>query len=197
MYYSGGETCHTECWPERGYVIKQFRPRKPKFGGGIDPLRDTLELSFYREITCLERLQGNPRFPQIIHMDPDNLTIRMSWVGRPFKHFAKTKRDTYLEHAEQIVASLSDASIDVAYEWQPGDGKPGYCLSMMMVDGHDLNLIDFERAWPHGCARQHEFNSQFRHSFRDHDNVKFLETLRREITTTETTPPPKGTYETE
>lgn len=197
MYYSGGETCYTECWPERGYVIKQFRPRKPKFGRPIDPLRDTLDLSFYREVTCLERLRGNSRFPQIIDADPDNLTIRMSWVGVPFRHFAKDKRETYMSHAEQIVASLEEARIDVAYEWVPGDEKIGYCLSMMMVNGHQLNLIDFERAWPRGCDRESEFNLMFRNSFVDHDNSKFLAMLKDTISTTETTPPPKGTYETE
>ena len=195
MYRSKGETCLTECYPDQGYVIKQFRPRKPKFRTEIDPLRDSLELCFYREVTCLERLKHSPRFPKLLDSDPEKLSIKMSWVGYPFRHFAQDQRDTYLQHAEQIVKDLDEADIDVAYQWSPGDDRQGYCLSMMMVDGLNLNLIDFERAWPRGCDREYQFNSLFTESFAHHDNDIFLQHMKREISNIKITQPPEGRYE--
>jgi hypothetical protein len=121
----------------------------------------------------------------------------MSWVGYPFRHFARDQRNTYLQHAEQIVQDLDEAGVDVAYQWSPDDDRQGYCLSMMMVDGLNLNLIDFERAWPRGCDREDQFNSLFTESFAQHDNDIFLQHLRREISNTTVTPPPKGRYEEE
>jgi len=195
MYTSTGETCITECWPEHGHVIKQFRPRKPKFGRAIDPLRESLDLCFYRELTCLQRLAGNTHFPQLLDYNEDELWIKMTWVGRPFLHFADDNRDPYLAQVDPIVDALAESDIRLAYRWTPNDTRLGYCLSMMMVDGLNLNLIDFERAWPRGCDREYQFNSLFTESFAHHDNDIFLQHMKREISNTKITQPPEGRYE--
>lgn len=197
MYTSRGETCITECWPEHGHVTKQFKPRKPKFGRAIDPLRESLDLCFYRELTCLQRLAGKKHFPQVLDYNEDELWIKMTWVGRPFLHFADEQRDPYLAQVDPIVDALSESGIRLAYRWTPYDPRLGYCLSMMMVRSHQLGIIDFERAWPMGCGRESEFNDLFRDSFDGHSNTEFRRTLADTIINTMKQPPPKGIYEKE
>jgi len=63
MYRTSGETCSVECNPKENYVIKQFKPRKPKYGWEVEPLRQTLDLCVQREIICLERLQNEKGCP--------------------------------------------------------------------------------------------------------------------------------------
>lgn len=184
MYTSRGETCRTECYPDEGIVIKKFVPRKKKFGAPIDQLRGSLDLSFYRECTCLERLQDSNRFPKLIEANEKDLTVKMSWVGMPFLHHALDNKERYIKHADDIIDTLIKKNIKLAYEWKPDDQKIGYCLSMMMVNGNDLNLIDFERAWPVGCDRENEFNDLFKDSFKHHCNEKFRKILKETIITT-------------
>jgi hypothetical protein len=183
MYTSRGETCITECYPEEGYVIKLLRPRKAKFGRPINALRENLELCLYREVECLQRLKGQKHFPQLLDYDTKKLCVKMTWAGEHFQKCAEADRQQYIDQVDLIVDTLESQKIKLAYEWTPGDGRIGYCLSMMLLKDGVLNLIDFERAWPVGCDRETEFNSLFRESFSQHDNKKFKSILRETIIT--------------
>ena len=190
MYLTAGETCQVECHPEHNYVIKKFRPRKPKFGWReVDPLRKSLNLCFYREVTCLERLRSVDGFPTLIDCNKNELWIKMSYVGQPFLHFAKDDKQKYIDQVDNLVDALAKHDINVAYEWTPGDKKIGYCLSMMMVQGYKLSLIDFERAYPLGCSKEKQFGQYFTSSFVNHDNEEFKQILKDTIST------PKDTLE--
>jgi len=188
MYLSGGETCRVECYPKQNYIIKQFKPRKAKFGGGIDPLRESLDLCFYRELTCLQRLEKYAQFPTVLEHNQEQLWIKMQWVGRPFLHHAGEDRQQYIDQVDPVVDALEKEDILLAYQLTPGDTKVGYCLSMMMVDGYKLSIIDFERAWPVGCDRETEFNTMFKQSFSLHDNNEFREVMKHTISTTKIQP---------
>ena len=59
---------------------------------------------------------------------------------------------------------------------------------MMMVNGYDLSIIDFERAWPLGCDREHQFNTIFKQSFASHDNNEFKKVMKDTISITELQP---------
>jgi predicted Ser/Thr protein kinase len=183
MYTSRGETCVTECYPEEGYVIKRFRPRKPKYGRPINALRASLDLCLYREVECLTRLKGHAHFPQLLDYNTQELWVRMSWVGEHFQQCAEPDRQQYLDQVDTIVDTLESKNIQLAYEWTPGDGRIGYCLSMMLLKDGVLSLIDFERAWPQDCARESEFNQLFRNSFAQYDNKKFRQILQKTIIT--------------
>ena len=185
---SGGETCRVECHPKENYVIKQFKPRKEKFGGGIDFLRGSLDLCFYRELTCLQRLTNYPQFPKVLAYDQYQLWIKMQWVGRPYLHHAESDKQKYISQVDAIVDALEKENIMLAYQLTPGSKKLGYCLSMMMVNGYDLSIIDFERAWPLGCDREHQFNTIFKQSFESHDNNEFKKVMKDTISITELQP---------
>ena len=181
MYIGRGETCRTEVYPEEGYVIKQFVPRKPKFGRSIDALRGSLDLCFYRELECLERLKDHNHFPKVIDCDQKELWIKMTYVGENFEKYVMEDKEIYINQVDEIVNTLQSKKIKLAYEWSPGDGKMGYCLSMMMFKGSTLSLIDFERAWPVGCDRESEFSKFFVDSFKMHDDEKFKDALKKTI----------------
>jgi len=181
VYTSRGETCRTEVYPEEGYVIKRFVPRKPKFGGPIDALRGSLDLCFYRELECLTRLKDHNHFPKVIDCDQKELWIKMTYVGENFEKYVMEDKEIYINQVDEIVNTLQSKKIKLAYEWSPGDGKMGYCLSMMMFKGSTLSLIDFERAWPVGCDRESEFSKFFVDSFKMHDDEKFKDALKKTI----------------
>ena len=192
MYTSGGETCSVECYPKENYVIKQFKPRKPKYGWEVEPLRQTLDLCVQREIICLERLQNEKGFPKILDYNEKEKWIKMTWVGLPFTHFALPEREKYVEQVDPLIDSLEKHSIQVAYDFHiqwskvidkngKSVRKTGYCKSMMMVKEYELSLIDFERAWPLGCEQEAIFNDTFRDSFDSHDNNEFRRTLKHTI----------------
>lgn len=183
VYTSRGETCRTLVYPEEGYVIKRFVPRKPKFGRPIDALRGSLDLCFYREKECLSRLLGCQHFPQIIDHDKHDLWIKMSYVGENYEKAVINDKQKYLLQVDNIVRTLADKKIKLAYEWRSGDKKMGYCLSMMMFRDDSMSLIDFERAWPVGCDRESEFGSLFVNSFSKHDNEEFKDVLKKTIST--------------
>ena len=181
MYTSRGETCRTEIYPEDGYVIKRFVPRKPKFGRDIDPLRGSLYLGYYRELVCLKRLKGHKHFPQIIDHNEKDLWIKMTYVGENYEKIVINDPEIYTEQINTIVDTLTSKKIKLAYEWKPRDGKEGYCLSMMMFRNHILSIIDFERAWPVGCDRGAEFSELFIDSFRLHNDEELRSTLVKTI----------------
>jgi hypothetical protein len=183
VYTSRGETCRTEVYPEKGYVIKRFVPRKPKFGRPIDALRGSLDLCFYRELECLTRLEDHNHFPKVIDCDQKELWIKMTYVGENFEKYVMEDKEIYINQVDEIVDTLESKNIKLAYEWSPGDGRIGYCLSMMLFKNNVLSLIDFERAWPEGCTREGEFSSLFVDSFSRHDNNKFREVLKKTIST--------------
>ena len=195
MYKARGETAITECYPNHGYVIKRFVPRKPKFGQGHGPLRGSLELCFARELECLKRLHGEKNFPQLIDHNIGKLTITMSYVGRPFLHFADDDRTKYVKQVDNIITTLNKHHIKLAYELSPNDGKIGYMLSMMMVQHNELSIIDFERAWPVGFDKESELNDAFKLSYKYHDNQKFKLMLEKTIINTKKEPAPKDQYE--
>jgi len=197
MYRSRGETVVVECYPRDNKVVKHFVPRKKKFGPGHGPLRGSLEMCFAREVECLQRLKGEKHFPQLIDHDIKNLTIEMSYVGRPFRHFADDNRQKYIEQVDPIVDTLTKHKIRMAYELNPNDGKTEYMLSMMMVHDDQLNIIDFERAWPVGFDQEESINDSLQLSFDHHDDKKFKLMLRKTIITTTREEPPKGQYEEE
>jgi hypothetical protein len=181
VYTSRGETCRTEVYPEKGYVIKYFLPRKPKYGKPVSDLRQSLDLCLYREVECLNRLTDSRHFPKIITYNPGELWIKMTYVGEHLINSNYPNQDELLDQVPGIVEDLSRANIKLAYEWTPGDGKIGYCHSMMMLKGHVLSLIDFERAWPVGCKRENEFNSVFIDSFFIHSDSKLKHALEQSI----------------
>ena len=195
MFKSRGETAVVDCYPNEERVVKHFVPRKRKFGPGHGSLRGSLELCFLREVECLHRLKGEKNFPQLIDHDMKSLTIEMSYVGRPFLHFADDDRQKYIKQVDHIVDTLTKHQIKLAYERNPNDGKIGYMLSMMMVRNDQLNIIDFERAWPVGFERTESINDQLRSSFDYHDDEKFKSMLKQTIITTNRKEPPKGQYE--
>ena len=197
MYRSRGETAVVECYPRDNKVVKHFVPRKKKFGPGHGPLRGSLEMCFAREVECLQRLKGEKHFPQLIDHDIKNLTIEMSYVGRPFRHFADDNRQKYIEQVDPIVDTLTKHKIRLAYELNPNDGKTGYMLSMMMVHLDQLNIIDFERAWPIGFEQEGSINEALISSFDHHDDAKFKSLMRETIITTNKEEAPKGQYEKE
>jgi hypothetical protein len=183
MYTSRGETCRTEVNPEQGYVLKQFVPRKTKYGKRISDLRQSLDLCMYREIECLERLENSKHFPKIISHDSSELWIKMTYVGEHLVEVGHKDPDVLKAQVPDIVRDLVNANIKLAYEWSPGDEKIGYCNSMMMVKDNLLSLIDFERAWPVGCVRENEFNDIFKNSFIGHNNNNFQDVLLKTIST--------------
>jgi hypothetical protein len=183
MYNSRGETCRTKVCPEEGYVIKRFVPRKPKFGRSIDPLRGSLDLCFYRELECLRRLEDHEHFPKVLEHDSKELWIKMTYAGENFEKYEIKHKKIYIDQVDEIVEALKAEKIKLAYEWNPGDGRIGYCLSMMMFKDDLLSLIDFERAWPVGCDRESEFSKLFVDSFKMHDDEKFKDTLKKTIST--------------
>lgn len=183
MYKSRGETCRTEVYPEEGYVIKQFVPRKPKFGRSIDALRGNLDLCFYRELECLTRLEDHEHFPKVIEHDSKERWIKMTYAGENFEKYDIKDKMIYIDQVEEIVDTLRSKNIKLAYERHPGDRRIGYCLSMMMFKEGVLSLIDFERAWPVGCDRESEFSSLFVDSFSKHDNEEFKDILKKTIST--------------
>ena len=197
MYRSRGETAIVECYPNEERVVKYFVPRKSKFGPGHGALRGSLELCFVREVECLRRLKGSEHFPQLISHDMATLSIDMSYVGRPFRHFADDDRGKYMKQIDTIIDTLDKHEIKLAYEQKPNDGKIGYMLSMMMVRDGQLSLIDFERAWPEGFDQEQELNDAFKSSFDHHDSKKFRMLLEQTIITTTRQEPPKGQYEEE
>jgi len=181
MYTSRGETCRTDVNPEEGYVLKQFVPRKAKYGKRISDLRQSLDLCMYREVECLKRLKDSKHFPKIITYNPTELWIKMTYVGEHLINSNYPNQDELLDQVPGIVEDLSRANIKLAYEWTPGDGKIGYCHSMMMLKEHVLSLIDFERAWPVGCKRENDFNSVFIDSFFIHSDSKLKHALEQSI----------------
>jgi len=195
MYRSRGETAIVECYPRDNKVIKQFVPRKKKFGSGHGPLRGSLETCFRREVECLRRLKGEKHFPQLLNHDIKNLTVEMSYVGRPFIHFANDDRQKYIEQVDLIVETLGKHQIKLAYELNPNDGKIGYMLSMMMIKDELLSLIDFERAWPVGFEQEGNINEALTSSFAYHNDTKFKSMLKETIITANREDPPKGQYE--
>ena len=197
MYRSRGETAIVECYPRDNKVVKHFVPRKKKFGVGHGPLRGSLEMCFAREVECLRRLKGEKHFPQLINHDIKNLTIEMSYVGRPFRHFADDNRQKYIEQVDLIVDTLTKHKIKLAYELNPNNGKIGYMLSMMMVNHDQLNIIDFERAWPVGFEQEESITDALRSSFDHHNDAKFKSMLRETIITVNKEESPKGYYEEE
>ena len=178
MHKSRGETCRTKIFPEQNYVVKQFTARKPKFGLPVNRLRGSLDLCFYREVECLDRLRGCEHFPQIIEQNSKERWIKMSYVGENYEKADVRDHQLYHKQIDKIVDTLISKKIKLAYEWAPNDGKIGYCLSMMMFKDNVLSLIDFERAWPVGCDRESEFNSIFKTSFAHHDDEKFKDILK-------------------
>lgn len=183
MHKSRGETCRTQIFPEQNYVVKQFTARKPKFGLPVNRLRGSLDLCFYREVECLDRLKGCEHFPQIIEHDLKERWIKMSYVGENYEKADVQDHHIYEKQIDEIVDTLESKNIKLAYEWTPGDGRIGYCLSMMMFKDNVLSLIDFERAWPVGCDRESEFSSLFFDSFSKHDNEEFKDVLKKTIST--------------
>lgn len=183
MYTSRGETCRTEVYPEEGYVIKRFVPRKAKFGRPIDALRGSLDLCFYRELECLKRLEDHDHFPKVIDSNQKELWIKMTYAGENFEKYDMKDKTIYTDQVDEIVDTLRSKNIKLAYERHPGDGKIGYCLSMMMFKDDVLSLIDFERAWPVGCDKESEFGSLFVNSFAKHDNEEFKDVLKKTIST--------------
>jgi hypothetical protein len=183
MHKSRGETCRTEIYPKDGYVIKQFVPRKPKFGRPVNLLRGSLDLCFYRELYCLSLLEDSNHFPKVIEYDSKELWIKMTHVGENFEKYVIEDKEIYINQVDEIVDTLESKNIKLAYEWNPGDGRIGYCLSMMMFKDNVLSLIDFERAWPVGCDRESEFGSLFVDSFSKHNNKEFKDVLKKTIST--------------
>lgn len=183
MYKSRGETCRTEVYPSEGYVVKQFVPRKSKFGKPVNLLRGSLDLCFHRELECLSRLKNNQHFPQILDHNSIDCWIKMTYVGEHHSNVVLGDANIYHDQVDEIVEALKAEKIKLAYEWNPGDGRIGYCLSMMMFKDDLLSLIDFERAWPVGCDRESEFSKLFVDSFKMHDDEKFKDTLKKTIST--------------
>ena len=181
MYTSRGETCRTIIIPKDNVVIKQFLPRKPKFGRPVSLLRKSLDLCLYREVECLDRLKGCKNFPRLIDYNEKDLWVKMSYVGEHHEKVKLNDKKIYMDQVDSIVDTLVKKNIKVAYEWKSGDGRLGYCLSMMMFKENILSLIDFERAWPMGCSRESEFGKFFFDSFKNHNNKKFKEVLKNTI----------------
>ena len=68
---------------------------------------------------------------------------------------------------------------------------------MIMVNHDQLNIIDFERAWPVGFEQEESITDALRSSFDHHDDAKFKSMLRETIITTTREEPTKGQYEEE
>ena len=105
----------------------------------------------------------------------------MTYVGEHLINSSHIETDKLVSQVPTIVGDLQRAKIKLAYEWTPGDGKVGYCHSMMMLKDQVLSLIDFERAWPVGCEREGEFNDIFKSSFKNHSSEKFVDILQQSI----------------
>lgn len=117
----------------------------------------------------------------MIEYNEKDLWIKMSYVGEHYEKVQLNDKKIYMDQVNSIVDTLVQKNIKLAYQWKSGDGRLGYCFSMMMFKENILSLIDFERAWPVGCARESEFGKFFVDSFKGHDNEKFKEVLKNTI----------------
>ena len=124
-------------------VAKVFNKETVKGYRGSD------QQSYHREKECLERLQGNIHFPQIIHCDDEKLTIWMSYCGEMFPYDGKP-RPELLSQVWEISEALDNANIKLY-------GGTLQKNNLLLHNGI-IKLVDFEYALPEGSNLEMEDN---------------------------------------
>jgi len=146
-------------------VVKKFDKVQKK-----DYVRGTGYHCYLRELECLQRLQGHPNFPELLHYDKDELVITMSYCGE--KYVNDVPRPELVSQVYKIVEALEEHDLKFTTTKFP--------INDIHIKDGVLKCIDFENTLPEGSKHINLFTDLFINSQRElFDIQKFENDLRK------------------
>jgi len=160
--------------------IKNKRSRQIK-------ARDSFYHSFYRELTCLQRLKGAKHFPQLLDYNKEDMWIKMTYCGTPYP-VDKTPRDNKSElipQAQKILETLQEKKIKYPYkkfmqiDKAKGLSYPFFTATNLHILDNVLHLIDFETSYPVDSDYDKYFSEEFKQGYKDWSAEEFMELFKK------------------